>query len=74
MIEIKYQGKLLDPEKFIIEGVKGIISEKAGDLLCPDCKELAIITIKVESVENYNVHIHTCCDKFNAVISKRIKG
>jgi hypothetical protein len=74
MIDIIIEGELPDPEKFILESVKKAIIEKAGNLLCPDHKEMATLTFKGNNIKDLSVNIHACCDKFNAIITERIKS
>jgi hypothetical protein len=74
MIDIKIEGEFPDTEKFILESIKKHYIEKAGDLLCPEHKELAVVTFKGTSTKDLSVNIHTCCDKFNATITERLKS
>ena len=71
-IDIKYKHDPHDFEILILEYVKRSIIEKAGDLICPDHNENATLTFEGSSFKELTLDLHTCCDKFYAIISERL--
>jgi hypothetical protein len=71
---IDANGHFPSSDDLILGAAKKSITNKAGDLVCPDHKKKATLTITGRTLRDMSVNINACCDKFNAVVSKRIRG
>jgi hypothetical protein len=71
---IDEHGHFPTSDELILGAAKQSITKKAGDLVCPDHKKKATLTFMGKRVKDMSVNINACCDKFNAVVSKRIRG
>jgi hypothetical protein len=71
---IDANGQFPSSDELVLGAAKQSITKKAGDLMCPDHKKKATITITGRTLKDMSVNINACCDKFNGVVSKRIRG
>ena len=74
MIDVKTDGQFPSSNDLVLAAAKKAITNKAGDLICPEHEKKATLTFMGKTVREMSVNINTCCDKFNAVVSKRIRG
>ena len=67
-------GQFPTNDDLVLGAAKKSITNKAGDLVCPEHKKKATLTFMGKTLRDMSVNINACCDKFNAVVSKRIRG